>query len=52
LQNYYANMQMIGREYGYFQLAHFDFPLNDSLTKVFGSDYIKVNFRVECYFAY
>ena len=41
---------MVGREYGYFQLSHFDFPLNDSLTKTFGADYIDVGFRATCYF--
>ena len=50
LQNYYANLQMVGREYGYFQLSHFDFPLNDSLTKTFGGDYIEVGFRATCFF--
>ncbi len=50
LQSYYSNLQMIGRESAYFQLSYFDFPLNDSLTKTFGSDYIDVGFRVTCFF--
>ena len=47
LTNYFSNMQLAGREYGYFKITHFDFPLNDSLTRIFGSDFITLNFSVE-----
>lgn len=40
-------MQLAGREYGYFKISHFDFPLNDSLTKIFGDDFIVINLTVE-----
>lgn len=38
MQQYYTNVQLLNREYGYFQIAHFDFPLNDSLVKTFYGD--------------
>ena len=47
LVNYFTNMQLAGREYGYFKITHFDFPLNDSLTKIMGDDFITINFSVE-----
>jgi hypothetical protein len=37
------------REYAYFKIQHFDFPLNDSLTKVFAADYIPIRIRVATY---
>jgi hypothetical protein len=40
---------MPGREYGYFQVTHFDFPLNDSLVKTFGNNSIAVGFKVIYY---
>lgn len=37
LQQYYVNVQTAGnRDYAYFQLSYFDFPEQDSLTKIFG----------------
>ena len=47
LQSYYTNMQLAGREYGYFKITHFDFPLNDSLTRIFEDDFITINLSVE-----
>ena len=37
LQTYYNNIQIPGREYGYVQVTHFDFPVCDSLYKTIGT---------------
>ena len=50
LQSFFANLGMPGREYGYFQISHFDFPLNDSLVKTFSSTQMIIDVSVDYYF--
>lgn len=50
LQNFYSNLMIAGREYGYIQVAHFDFPVNDSPTKIFGTDLIYLQLVVTIQF--
>lgn len=40
-------MELAGREYGSFRILHFDFPLNDSLVKTFGANYIPLRIVVD-----
>ena len=37
------------REYAHFNVLHFDFPLNDSLTKVFAADTTPIRIEVTSY---
>jgi hypothetical protein len=37
------------REYAHFKVLHFDFPLNDSLTKIFGADTTPIRIEVTSY---
>ena len=43
---------MPGRDMGYFQISHFDFPLNDSLVKTFGAEFIPIDFQVRTFTTY
>ena len=36
LQQYYTNILRPNKDYAYFKLTYFDFPINDSITKMVG----------------
>ena len=46
LTTYFANLGMAGRDYAYYQVSFLDFPMNDSLTKIFSSHYIDLSVSV------
>ena len=43
MQNFFMNLNIPGRDSGYFRITHFDFPLNDSLVKTFEATVLSIN---------
>jgi hypothetical protein len=47
VQQYYSNITRLNKDYAFFKLVYFDFPLNDSIEKIIGEEeQVNVKFDV------
>jgi hypothetical protein len=50
IQNYYTNVELFNKEYGYYTINFAEFPMNDSLLKTIGP-ILELNVKIEMEFA-